>query len=162
MPNALAGEKSPCLLEHAENPVAWLPWGEAAFARARAEQKPIFLSIGDSTEGRIAVAAEDADVGGLGRKNGRRPTEGSGQKITMSPRRAQHGCEARAGALVRVQTVRSAHGVRYFFPVAGFCERITAVPRLLPTRKSGRPSPLTSAVTICVPTPVVSSRRRGS
>ena len=49
MPNALAGEKSPYLLQHAENPVAWMPWGEAAFARARAEQKPIFLSIGYST-----------------------------------------------------------------------------------------------------------------
>ncbi|PAW61267.1 MAG: thioredoxin domain-containing protein [Opitutia bacterium Tous-C1TDCM] len=49
MPNALAQEKSPYLLQHADNPVAWLPWGEAAFARARAEQKPIFLSIGYST-----------------------------------------------------------------------------------------------------------------
>jgi uncharacterized protein YyaL (SSP411 family) len=49
MPNALATEKSPYLLQHAENPVHWLPWGEAAFARARAEEKPIFLSIGYST-----------------------------------------------------------------------------------------------------------------
>ena len=49
MPNALASEKSPYLLQHAENPVRWLPWGEAAFARARAEDKPIFLSIGYST-----------------------------------------------------------------------------------------------------------------
>ena len=49
MPNALAHEKSPYLLQHADNPVAWLPWGEAAFARARAENKPIFLSIGYST-----------------------------------------------------------------------------------------------------------------
>jgi uncharacterized protein YyaL (SSP411 family) len=47
--NALAQEKSPYLLQHAENPVQWLPWGEDAFARARAEQKPIFLSIGYST-----------------------------------------------------------------------------------------------------------------
>ncbi len=49
MPNALAQEKSPYLLQHADNPVDWLPWGEAAFARARTEQKPIFLSIGYST-----------------------------------------------------------------------------------------------------------------
>ena len=49
MPNALAREKSPYLLQHAGNPVQWLPWGETAFARARAEQKPIFLSIGYST-----------------------------------------------------------------------------------------------------------------
>jgi uncharacterized protein YyaL (SSP411 family) len=47
--NSLAREKSPYLRQHAENPVAWLPWGEAAFAQARAEQKPIFLSIGYST-----------------------------------------------------------------------------------------------------------------
>lgn len=47
--NALAAEKSPYLLQHAGNPVEWLPWGEAAFAKARAEQKPVFLSIGYST-----------------------------------------------------------------------------------------------------------------
>ena len=49
MANALAHEKSPYLLQHADNPVNWMPWGEAAFARARAEQKPIFLSIGYAT-----------------------------------------------------------------------------------------------------------------
>ncbi|MDB6114195.1 MAG: hypothetical protein JWQ62_1140, partial [Lacunisphaera sp.] len=49
MPNRLAAEKSPYLRQHADNPVAWQPWGEAAFAQARAEQKPIFLSVGYST-----------------------------------------------------------------------------------------------------------------
>jgi uncharacterized protein len=49
MPNRLAAEQSPYLLQHAENPVDWYPWGEDAFARARAENKPIFLSIGYST-----------------------------------------------------------------------------------------------------------------
>ena len=49
MPNRLADEKSPYLLQHAENPVDWYPWGEEAFARARAEDKPIFLSVGYST-----------------------------------------------------------------------------------------------------------------
>ncbi len=49
VPNRLAQEKSPYLLQHAENPVAWLPWGEEAFAKARAEKKAIFLSIGYST-----------------------------------------------------------------------------------------------------------------
>ena len=49
MPNRLAREKSPYLLQHAENPVDWFPWGEEAFARARREQKPIFLSVGYST-----------------------------------------------------------------------------------------------------------------
>src|SRR5262245_4276999 len=46
--NRLAREKSPYLLQHAHNPVDWYPWGEEAFARARAEDKPIFLSIGYS------------------------------------------------------------------------------------------------------------------
>ena len=47
--NRLALEKSPYLLQHAHNPVDWYAWGEEAFAKARAEQKPIFLSIGYST-----------------------------------------------------------------------------------------------------------------
>ena len=47
--NRLAGEQSPYLLQHAHNPVDWYPWGEAAFERARRENKPIFLSIGYST-----------------------------------------------------------------------------------------------------------------
>lgn len=47
--NMLAGEKSPYLLQHAHNPVDWMPWGEAAFQRALDENKPIFLSIGYST-----------------------------------------------------------------------------------------------------------------
>ena len=48
MPNRLAGESSPYLLQHANNPVDWYPWGEEALARAKAEDKPIFLSIGYS------------------------------------------------------------------------------------------------------------------
>jgi uncharacterized protein len=48
-PNRLANEKSPYLLQHALNPVDWYPWGEEAFAKAKAEQRPIFLSIGYST-----------------------------------------------------------------------------------------------------------------
>jgi uncharacterized protein len=47
--NRLAGERSPYLLQHAGNPVDWYPWSEEAFARARIEDKPIFLSIGYST-----------------------------------------------------------------------------------------------------------------
>jgi len=49
MPNRLAHEKSPYLRQHADNPVDWYPWGEAALAKAHAEQKPVFLSIGYST-----------------------------------------------------------------------------------------------------------------
>ena len=47
--NRLANEKSPYLLQHADNPVDWYPWGEEAFAKARRENKPIFLSVGYST-----------------------------------------------------------------------------------------------------------------
>lgn len=47
--NALIREKSPYLLQHAHNPVNWLPWGDEAIARAKAEDKPIFLSSGYST-----------------------------------------------------------------------------------------------------------------
>jgi len=48
-PNHLINEKSPYLLQHAYNAVDWHPWGEAAFEKARTENKPIFLSIGYST-----------------------------------------------------------------------------------------------------------------
>src|SRR5438067_703129 len=47
--NRLTHEKSPYLLQHAHNPVDWYPWGEEAFAKARRENKPIFLSVGYST-----------------------------------------------------------------------------------------------------------------
>ena len=47
--NHLATEQSPYLLQHAHNPVEWYPWGDTAFARAKAEDKPILLSIGYST-----------------------------------------------------------------------------------------------------------------
>lgn len=47
--NRLSSERSPYLLQHATNPVEWFPWGEEAFARARNENKPIFLSVGYST-----------------------------------------------------------------------------------------------------------------
>ncbi|XP_065193282.1 spermatogenesis-associated protein 20-like [Sycon ciliatum] len=47
--NRLATEISPYLLQHATNPIDWYPWGEEAFAKAKAEKKPIFLSVGYST-----------------------------------------------------------------------------------------------------------------
>jgi len=47
--NKLISEKSPYLLQHAHNPVQWYPWGVEAFQKARAEDKPVFLSIGYST-----------------------------------------------------------------------------------------------------------------
>jgi hypothetical protein len=48
MPNRLAGETSPYLQQHAANPVDWYPWGPEALERARAEDKPILLSVGYS------------------------------------------------------------------------------------------------------------------
>jgi hypothetical protein len=48
VPNSLVNETSPYLLQHAYNPVQWLPWGDRAFDRAKVEDKPIFLSIGYS------------------------------------------------------------------------------------------------------------------
>ncbi|MHC1789088.1 thioredoxin domain-containing protein [Solidesulfovibrio sp.] len=68
-PNRLIHEKSPYLQQHAHNPVDWHPWGEAAFALARAEDKPIFLSIGYSTCHWCHVmereSFEDADIAAL-------------------------------------------------------------------------------------------------
>jgi uncharacterized protein YyaL (SSP411 family) len=49
VPNRLAAEASPYLLQHKDNPVDWFPWSEEAFVRAREEDKPIFLSVGYST-----------------------------------------------------------------------------------------------------------------
>jgi len=49
VPNRLAAETSPYLLQHKDNPVDWYPWGEEAFARARSEDMPVFLSVGYSS-----------------------------------------------------------------------------------------------------------------
>ncbi len=66
MPNHLAGETSPYLLQHAENPVNWYPWGEEALQIARTQDKPILLSIGYSACHWCHVMAhesfEDSDV----------------------------------------------------------------------------------------------------
>jgi uncharacterized protein YyaL (SSP411 family) len=66
MSNQLAGELSPYLLQHADNPVDWMPWGEEALAKAAKEDKPIFVSIGYATCHWCHVMAhesfEDAEV----------------------------------------------------------------------------------------------------
>ena len=66
MSNRLAGATSPYLQQHADNPVDWYPWGEESRARARAENKPILLSIGYSACHWCHVMAhesfEDAEV----------------------------------------------------------------------------------------------------
>jgi uncharacterized protein YyaL (SSP411 family) len=69
MPNRLAAEKSPYLLQHADNPVDWRPWGDDAFAAAKRDSKPIFLSIGYSTCHWCHVMAhesfENADIAAI-------------------------------------------------------------------------------------------------
>src|ERR687895_2003100 len=66
MANRVAGETSPYLLHHKDNPVDWYPWGEEALARAREEDRPILLSIGYSACHWCHVMAresfEDAEV----------------------------------------------------------------------------------------------------
>jgi len=66
MPNRLAAESSPYLLQHADNPVDWYPWGAEALEKARREDKPILLSIGYSACHWCHVMAhdcfEDAEV----------------------------------------------------------------------------------------------------
>ena len=69
MKNKLKDEKSPYLLQHADNPVNWYPWGDKAFEKARVEDKPVFLSVGYSTCHWCHVMAhesfEDPDVARL-------------------------------------------------------------------------------------------------
>jgi len=69
MPNKLASEKSPYLQQHADNPVDWYPWGKEAFTKAKAENKPVFLSIGYATCHWCHVMAhesfEDPDIAKL-------------------------------------------------------------------------------------------------
>ncbi len=71
--NRLWKEKSPYLLQHADNPVNWYPWGDEAFATARREKKPVFLSVGYSTCHWCHVMAhesfEDESVADLLNKN---------------------------------------------------------------------------------------------
>ena len=49
IPNRLINEKSPYLIQHAYNPVDWFSWNEEAFKKAKKDDKPIFLSISNST-----------------------------------------------------------------------------------------------------------------
>lgn len=69
MVNRLVNENSPYLLQHLENPVNWFPWGDEALAKARQEDKPIFLSIGYAACHWCHVMAhesfEDADIAAL-------------------------------------------------------------------------------------------------
>ena len=69
MHNHLINEKSPYLIQHADNPVDWYPWSDKAFKKAKNENKPVFLSVGYSTCHWCHVMAhesfEDPDIGAL-------------------------------------------------------------------------------------------------
>ena len=69
MSNHLKDQTSPYLLQHAENPVDWYPWGARAFEKARTEDKPVFLSLGYSTCHWCHVMAhesfEDDEIAGI-------------------------------------------------------------------------------------------------
>ena len=73
MPNRLIDSTSPYLLQHAENPVDWFPWGEQAFELAKARDVPIFLSVGYSACHWCHVMAhesfENTDVAALMNEN---------------------------------------------------------------------------------------------
>ena len=60
MSNRLKNESSPYLQQHAQNPIDWFPWGEEAFSKAKSEHKPIFLSIGYSSNLRCQVMEEES------------------------------------------------------------------------------------------------------
>jgi uncharacterized protein YyaL (SSP411 family) len=60
MANRLEHETSPYLRQHADNPVDWYPWGQEAFDRARADDKPILLSVGYSSCHRCHVMAHES------------------------------------------------------------------------------------------------------
>src|SRR5215472_4144073 len=69
MANRLAGETSPYLQQHKDNPVDWYPWGDEAFARARAENLPVLLSVVAGSFHWCHVMAhesfEDPEIAGL-------------------------------------------------------------------------------------------------
>lgn len=69
MPNRLVSSSSPYLRQHADNPIDWYPWGDEAFAKAAAEDKPVLLSVGYSACHWCHVMAhesfEDSEVAGL-------------------------------------------------------------------------------------------------
>ena len=58
MPNRLADQQSPYLLQHKNNPVDWYPWGDEAFDRARSDDKPIFLRAYGMADKEASLKAE--------------------------------------------------------------------------------------------------------
>ena len=109
--NRLADETSPYLLQHADNPVDWYPWGEEALARARAEDRPILLSIGYAACHWCHVMEHEsfedeetarADERALRQRQGR-------PRGAARPRRALHGRGRRADRAGRLADDRLPH-----------------------------------------------------
>ena len=94
--NRLARERSPYLLQHAANPVDWYPWGDEALASARAEDKPIFLSIGYSTCHWCHVMEHESFVSDAiaGALNRRLRVDQGGPRGTARRRSRLHGVRA--------------------------------------------------------------------
>ena len=91
--NRLAAETSPYLLQHAENPVDWYPWGPEALERARSEEKPILLSVGYSACHWCHVMAHESfesDGDGGGDERALRQRQGRPRGAARR-RRALHG-----------------------------------------------------------------------
>ena len=134
--NRLAGQQSPYLLQHAHNPVDWYPWGEEAFAKARAEDKPIFLSIGYSTCHWCHVMERESFENAAHRRAAQprlRPHQGGSRR---APRRRPHLHDVRAGRhrQRRMAHVRLAH--------AGPAARFSAAPIFRPRTASASPASL--------------------
>ena len=97
MPNRLADATSPYLQQHADNPVDWYPWGEEALAQARAEGKPILLSIGYSACHWCHVMAHESfEDPGVAARHERRVRERQGRSRGASRPRPDLPDRARA------------------------------------------------------------------
>ena len=111
MANRLADETSPYLLQHAHNPVDWYPWGPEALERARAEDRPIFLSIGYAACHWCHVmereSFEDAEIAGL--MNEPLRVDQGGSRGAARPRRRLHGRGAGHDRLGRLADERLPH-----------------------------------------------------
>ena len=82
--NRLAGETSPYLLQHADNPVDWHPWGDEAFALAQAGGKPVLLSIGYSACHWCHVMAHESFEDADDRRVDERRTSSTSRSIARS------------------------------------------------------------------------------
>ena len=163
--NRLASETSPYLLQHADNPVDWYPWGDEAFERARAEDKPILLSVGYSACHWCHVMAhesfEDADDGRAderalrqrqGRPRGaarrRRDLHGRGRRADRPRRLADDGVPhaRRASRSSAARTSRRSRGTGCRASAQRARRGLRRVPRAARRRRRRRPTRIVEAV----------------